>query len=77
MSKILSQHPDPKAYAKFLENVIDKKTYLVGMKLFTELPNINSKELRKQIDLKNIISLDDISDSTFSKVYGEFENRNC
>ena len=75
MSNILSQHQHPKEYAKFLENLIDKKPYLVGMRLFTELPNINSEELYRQIDLKKLISLDNISDSTFSKVYGEFEKK--
>jgi hypothetical protein len=65
MSKILSQHQNSREYAKFLEKVIGKKTYVVGMKLFAELPNINSE----------VLALDNISDPTFSKVYGEFEDR--
>ena len=75
ISKTLDQHQNPKEYAIFLENVIDKKRTLVGMKLFTELPNINTEELNTQAAIKKLISIDNISDSTFSKVYGDFVKR--
>ena len=43
------------------------------MKLFTELPNnIHPAESYTHEGIKKLISLDNISDSTFSKVYGEF-----
>jgi hypothetical protein len=72
---ILSKHPNPKEYAKFMEKVIDNKTYIVGMKLFTELPNIHPEKLYTHEAIKKLISVDNISDSTFSKVYGEFVKR--
>ena len=75
ITDILSKHPNPKEYAETLEKVIDNKTYIVGMKLFTELPNISPEEIYTHEDLKKLISLDNISNSTLSKVYGEFVNR--
>ena len=75
ITSILSNHPNPKEYAEILEKVIDNKTYIVGMKLFTELPNIHPEKLYTHEAIKKLISLDNISDSTFSKVYGEFVKR--
>jgi hypothetical protein len=75
ITDILSKHPNPKEYAESLEKVIDNKTYSVGMKLFTELPNIRPEEIYTHEAIKKLISLDNISDSTFSKVYGEFVKR--
>ena len=71
----MSNHPNPKEYAEILEKVIDNKTYIVGMKLFTELPTIHPENLYTHEAIKKLISLDNISDSTFSKVYGEFVKR--
>ena len=53
----------------------DKKKFHVSRKFFAELPNLNSIELYNQIDLKRIISLDDIPDSILSKARADFENR--
>ena len=75
ITNILSNHPNPKEYAEFLEKVIDNKTYIGGMKLFTELPNIRPEKLYTHETIKKLISLDNISDSTYSKVYGEFVKR--
>lgn len=75
ITDILSKHSNPKEYAEFLEKVIDNKTYNVGMKLFTELPNIDPEDLYTHDAIKKLISLDNISDSTISKVCGEFVKR--
>ncbi|HET9805467.1 MAG TPA: hypothetical protein VFP49_01015 [Nitrososphaeraceae archaeon] len=75
ITNILRNHQNPKEYAEFLKKVIDNKAYSVGMKLFTELPNIHPEDLYTHDALKKLISLDNISDSTFSKVYGEFVKR--
>ena len=75
ITNILSNHPNPKEYAEFLKRVIDNKAYSVGMKLFTELPNIHPGDLQTHDAIKKLISLDNISDSTISKVLGEFVKR--
>lgn len=75
ITDIFCKYPNPKEYAKFLEKVVDNKTHIVGMKLFTELPNIHLTELYTHEKIKKLISLDNISDSTISKVCTEFENR--
>ena len=53
----------------------DKKKFHVSRKFFAELPNLNSIVFYNQIDLKRIISLDDIPDSILSKTSADFENR--
>lgn len=75
ITNILSEHSNPEEYAKLMTNHIDKKKNFIGIKLFTELPNIHPEEIYTRIDLKKIISIDNITDSTFSKVYTEFEDR--
>ncbi len=75
IADIFSKYPNPKEYAEFLEKVIDNKTSIVGMKLFTELPNIHLEKLYTHEKIEKLISLDNISDSTISKVCTEFENR--
>lgn len=75
ITDILSNHLNPKGYAEILEKVMDNKTYIVGMKLFTELPNIPPEKLYTHKAIKKLISFDNISNSTFSKVYGEFVKR--
>lgn len=75
LSSFLIQYQDPKRYAEFCANHIDKKNFHVSRKFFAELPNLNSPELYNQIDLKRIISLDNIPDSILSKARADFENR--
>ena len=75
ISCFLIQYQDPKKYAEFCANHIDKKNFHVSRKFFAELPNLNSIELYNQIDLKKLISLDDIPDSILSKARKDFENR--
>jgi len=75
LSSFLIQYQDPKRYAEFCANHIDKKNFHVSRKFFANLSNLNSPELYSQIDLKRIISLDDIPDSILSKARADFENR--
>ena len=75
ISNFSSQHSDPKKYAEFMVNHIDKKKNILSVKLFAELPNMSSNELYSHIDLQKIISIDNIRDSTLSKVCTQFENR--
>lgn len=75
LSSFLIQHQNPKRYAEFCANHIEKKNFHVSRKFFAELPTLNSIELYSQNDLKRIISLDDIPDSILSKARRDFENR--
>jgi hypothetical protein len=75
ISNFLIQYQDPKRFAEFCANRIDKKNFHVTRRFFANLSNLNSKKLYTQMDLKTIISLDNIPDSIISKVRRDFENR--
>lgn len=75
ISSFLIQYQDPKKFAEFCANHIDKKKFHVERKFFAELPNLNSIKLYTPIELKRLISLDDIPDSILSKARKDFENR--
>ena len=75
ISNFLSQHSDPKKYAEYMTHHIDKKKNILSVKLFAELHNMNSDEFYSHVGLQKIISIDNIKDSTLSKVYTQFEDR--
>jgi hypothetical protein len=74
ISNFLNQHSEPKEYAEYMANHVDKKKNLVRVKLLAELPNMNSDEPYSHTGINKIISIDNINDSIISKVCTEFED---
>lgn len=86
ISNFLSRHPDPKKYSESIKERISTKKFALGLKLFSELSEMNRglytrNDLKKLIQGTNkeaankIISPDYVTDSTLSKIYGEFGDK--
>ncbi|MGH9981222.1 MAG: hypothetical protein ACRD6U_06690 [Nitrososphaeraceae archaeon] len=88
ITSFLENNSNLKKYGEFLGNKINKEKNFLGIKLFSRLLDMNKDKLYTRTDLKNliedgnfkqvvrkVISLEHISESTFSKIYSDFEDR--
>ena len=87
ISNFLIQHQDPKKYVKFIANHIGKKKFILSVKLFSELSDMDKdkpytrNEIKDVIQSTNIhvarkiISSEYITESSLSKTLGEFRHK--